>query len=139
MIAASQPPGSDLSQAGESPQPGALSTPLFVMPGNQALRDALGAFSPNRVISKAATRIIVALEVAILLAIWTTSSYPFLPKPAAVFHAFIQLWSHEGLGQELVVSFMLNVQAIGLSTLISLGLAYSSVVPALRPMVLAVC
>ena len=86
-----------------------------------------------------ATRFIVTFEVAVLLVIWATSSYPFLPKPMAVLHAFTDLWNHEGLGQELIISFMLNVQAMALATLLSLGLAYMSVVPAFRPIVHAVC
>lgn len=139
MSSSSPQPAGDLGQAAASPQPGIASAPLAAAKRNRGLSDLLDAFSPNRIISKGSTRIIVTFEVAILLAIWATSSYPFLPKPAAVVRAFVDLWSHEGLGQELAVSFMLNIQAMALATLISLGLAYLSVVPALRPIVLAVC
>ncbi len=84
--------------------------------------EILGAFSPNRVISKAAFRFIIAFQVAVLLIVWATSTYVFLPKPMDVWRAFVDLWSHEGLGQELIVSFSLNLQAMAWATLISLGL-----------------
>jgi len=100
------------------------------------MSELLGAFSPNRVVSKTTIRIIVAFEVAVLLLVWATSSYVFLPKPMDVLRAFTDLWSHEGLGQELIISFMLNIQAIAWATLISLGLAYLTVVPSFRPIVL---
>lgn len=99
---------------------------------------ALGAFYPNRVISPMTMRIIVIFQVAVLLVVWATSSYPFLPKPLAVWNAFTDLWLHEGLGQELGISFMLNVQAMAWATLISLGLAYLTVVPFFRPIVTAI-
>ena len=101
-------------------------------------REILGAFSPNRVISKAAFRFIIAFQVAVLLIVWATSTYVFLPKPMDVWRAFVDLWTHEGLGQELIVSFLLNVQAMAWATLISLGLAYLTVVPVFQPIALAV-
>src|SRR5947208_11253863 len=101
-------------------------------------REILGAFSPNRVISKAAFRFIIVFQVAVLLIVWATSTYVFLPKPMDVWRAFVDLWTHEGLGQELIVSFLLNVQAMAWATLISLGLAYLTVVPVFQPIALAI-
>ena len=100
--------------------------------------DVAGAFSPNRVISKAAFRFIVAFQVAVLLLVWSTSTYVFLPKPMDVWRAFVDLWQHEGLGQELIVSLLLNVQAMAWATLISLGLAYLTVVPVFQPIAQAI-
>jgi NitT/TauT family transport system permease protein len=101
-------------------------------------REVLGAFSPNRVISKAALRFIIAFQVAVLLIVWATSTYVFLPKPMDVWRAFVDLWAHEGLGQELIVSFLLNVQAMAWATLISLVLAYLTVVPVFQPIAMAI-
>src|SRR5260370_23999538 len=56
----------------------------------------------------------------------------------AVLSALIGIWNHEGLGQELATSFTLNLQAMAWTTVISLGLAYLTVVPAFRPIVLAI-
>jgi NitT/TauT family transport system permease protein len=100
--------------------------------------EVLGAFSPNRVISKSALRFIIVFQIAVLLLVWSTSSYVFLPKPLGVWRAFVDLWNHEGLGQELIVSFLLNVQAMVWATVISLGLAYLTVVPAFQPIAHAV-
>jgi NitT/TauT family transport system permease protein len=102
------------------------------------LHDVLGAFSPNRVISKSALRFIIVFQIAVLLLVWSTSSYVFLPKPLGVWRAFVDLWNHEGLGQELIVSFLLNVQAMAWATVISLGLAYLTVVPVFQPIAHAV-
>ena len=97
-----------------------------------------GAFSPNRVISKPAFRFILVFQIAVLLMVWATSTYVFLPKPMDVWRAFVDLWSHEGLGQELIVSFSLNLQAMAWATVISLGLAYLTVVPFFQPIVQAI-
>lgn len=102
------------------------------------LHDVLAAFSPNRIISKAALRSIIVFQVAVLLVVWATSTYVFLPKPMDVWRAFVDLWSNEGLGQELIVSFLLNVQAMAWATVISLVLAYLTVVPFFQPIVNAV-
>jgi NitT/TauT family transport system permease protein len=101
-------------------------------------QDLLGAFSPNRVISRGAFRFIVVFQVAVLLMVWATSTYVFLPKPMDVWRAFVDLWNHQGLGQELIVSFLLNVQAMAWATIISLGLAYLTVVPFFQPIAQAV-
>ena len=44
----------------------------------------------------------------------------------------------QGLGQELLISVQLNLEALAWSTLISLGLAYLTVLPVFRPLVAAV-
>jgi NitT/TauT family transport system permease protein len=90
------------------------------------------------VISKSALRFIIVFQIAVLLLVWSTSSYVFLPKPLGVWRAFVDLWNHEGLGQELIVSFLLNVQAMVWATVISLGLAYLTVVPVFQPIAHAV-
>ena len=102
------------------------------------LHDVLSAFSPNRVISRAAFRFIIVFQIAVLLLVWATSTYVFLPKPIDVWRAFVDLWNNEGLGQELIVSFLLNVQAMAWATVISLGLAYLTVVPVFQPIAHAV-
>lgn len=120
------------------PQTSAGTAAVSGGPAGNAMSEILGAFAPNRVISPNALRIIVVFQVAVLLLVWATSSYPFLPKPAAVWSAFTDLWNHEGLGGELITSFLLNIQAMLLATIISLGLAYLTVVPFFRPIVAAI-
>src|SRR5438034_8418691 len=59
-------------------------------------REILGAFSPNRVISKAAFRFIIVFQVAVLLIVCATSTYVFLPKPRSEEHTS-ELQSHSDL------------------------------------------
>ena len=105
------------------PAAGAMGTSTTVAANRMATagrgsfwHEILGAFSPNRLISKAALRFIIAFQIAVLLVVWATSTYVFLPKPMDVWRAFVDLWTHQGLGQELIVSFLLNVQAMTWAT-----------------------
>jgi NitT/TauT family transport system permease protein len=98
------------------------------------MNEAIDALSPNRVISKQTLRWIIALQLLVLFFIWIFSPTVFLPKPKEVFQALNEMWM-EGLGGELITSFYLNLQAIALSTIISLLLAYLTVIPFFRPMV----
>jgi NitT/TauT family transport system permease protein len=52
--------------------------------------------------------------------------------------ALRRLWFQEGLGRELITSFSLNLEALGLTLLISLALSYLTVVPVFRPVASAV-
>src|ERR1700726_2347986 len=74
-------------------------------------REILGAFSPNRVISKAAFRFIIVFQVAVLLIVWATSTYVFLPKPMDVWRAFVFLLCHQRTGKETIISFFFYLQA----------------------------
>jgi NitT/TauT family transport system permease protein len=103
-----------------------------------ALRNVVSAFLPNRAISAMTLRIIVAFQVAIVLLIWINSPFPVLPQPDEVLGAFRGLWFEQGLGRELWTSFSMNLQALGLTLLISLALSYLTVVPAFRPVAAAV-
>ncbi|HEX8551133.1 MAG TPA: hypothetical protein VF681_06200 [Abditibacteriaceae bacterium] len=98
----------------------------------------LDAFRPNRAVSPNTMRMLIAVEALIALAIWFASPFEVLPKPGEVFSALSDLWLTRGLGQELPVSFVLNLKALGWSTLISLGLAYLTVIPVFRPIVTAI-
>jgi NitT/TauT family transport system permease protein len=98
----------------------------------------LDAFMPNRAISPMTMRLLIGVEVLLALAIWIFSPYEVLPKPGEVLAALQSLWMERGLGQELPVSFALNLKALGWSSLISLGLAYLTVIPAVRPIVAAI-
>ncbi|HEV2846230.1 MAG TPA: nitrate ABC transporter permease, partial [Thermoanaerobaculia bacterium] len=96
------------------------------------------AFVPNRAISANTLRLIVAVQVAIVLLIWINSPFRVLPQPDEVLKAFRGLWFEQGLGRELGTSFMINLQALGLTLVISLLLSYLTVIPAFRPIALAV-
>lgn len=82
--------------------------------------------------------IIIAVQVVLFLLIWVNSPFKVLPRPGEVFEAFGRLWSRQGLGQELITSITLNVEALVLSAMISIGLAYLTVMPFFRPLVNAI-
>jgi NitT/TauT family transport system permease protein len=96
------------------------------------------AFLPNRAVSKQVFLAIVVIEVALALLLWFTSRFEVLPRPDEVLAALSRLWTKEGLGRELITSFKLNLTALFWSSLISLGLAYASVLPVMRPIVVAI-
>lgn len=94
----------------------------------------LNAFSPNKAISASTAKLLLVVEVGLFFLVWVFSPFVFLPTPMETFHAFGTLWQ-EGLGVELITSFMLNIQAILLALAISLLLAYATVLPVFRPIV----
>jgi len=99
--------------------------------------DPYAIFLPNRVVSPTTMRLIITVEVVIALLIWFRSPFKILPQPGEVFHALGKLWSKDGLGQELITSFVMNLEALAWSAVISLGLAYLTVLPVFRPIVVA--
>ena len=93
--------------------------------------------TPNKVVSATTFRLIVVGEAALFLLLWFLSPYKVLPRPGEVFTALGTLW-REGIGQELFVSFGLFMEALGLASVLSLGLAYLTVLPLFRPIALVV-
>jgi NitT/TauT family transport system permease protein len=98
------------------------------------MNQAIEVLSPNRVISKQTVRWLVGLQLVMLFFIWVFSPSVFLPRPKEVFQALSEMWM-QGLGGELITSFYLNLQAIALSTVLSLLMAYLTVIPFFRPIV----
>jgi NitT/TauT family transport system permease protein len=93
----------------------------------------MDVFAPNRAVSKDTARFIILVQLAILLAFWCLNT-GLMPSPAKVWDATQDL-VRNGLIAELLTSFYLNLQAIGIATLVSLALAYSTVFPFMRPIV----
>src|SRR5205807_1197655 len=98
------------------------------------MTDAIAVFSPNRVLSKNTVRLLITALVLTVLVIWVFSPFALLPKPGEVFGALGDMW-REGLGAQLIISFYLNLEAIALSTIVSLLLAYATAMPFFRPIV----
>jgi NitT/TauT family transport system permease protein len=97
------------------------------------LKQMLQLFEPNRLIDKKAMRLLILGQIAFVVVVWAFSKTVFLPKPGEILASLSDLWNNEGLGGELVTSFLLNLQALLLSTVLSLGLAYAAVIPFFRP------
>jgi NitT/TauT family transport system permease protein len=94
-------------------------------------------FRPNSLVPSAAMRITIAVQAALFLLLWWFSPLEVLPTPYEVACAIKPLWMYQGLGAELIASFWLNVSALLWSTAITLVLAYSTVLPVMRPIVAA--
>ena len=95
--------------------------------------DLKAAFAPNRVLSPAAMRLLVAGQAAAALVFWWLSPLEVLPNPAEVVAALRGLWFEQGLGRELITSFMTNLEALAITLVISLVVSYLTVVPFFRP------
>jgi NitT/TauT family transport system permease protein len=94
------------------------------------------SFSPNKILSPNSMSIIIGVQVAFLVVLWIFSPFVLLPKPGEVIEALGDLWK-QGLGTELSTSFFLNLQAIAIATIVSLLLAYLTVIPFFRPLIAA--
>lgn len=97
----------------------------------------MNALRPNRVVSSHVMRILMVSQALLALAVWFLSPFKALPTPLEVLSALRGLWFEQGLGQELIQSFRLNVVALSVSALLSVGLSYLTVIGAMRPIVAA--
>jgi NitT/TauT family transport system permease protein len=105
----------------------------------RALAAAVGnIFVPNRVISPRAMQITIAAQLLLTLAFWWSSPLAVLPRPDEVANALSDLWLRQGLGRELIASFVLNVEALALTAALSLALSYLTVIPVFRPVAAAI-
>lgn len=92
-----------------------------------------GLFSPNRVFSKSAVRILACGQLAVFVLFWTFGTSAVIPKPMEVLQSLRELWGN-GLAADLYVSLVLYVEAVVLSAVFSLLLAYASVIPFFGPL-----
>jgi NitT/TauT family transport system permease protein len=107
-------------------------------PGRLTENTFAAAFLPNRVLSPVAMQIMVALQIVVVILLWSQSRYEVLPRPLEVLAALPNLWMKQGLAQDLWASFQLTVAALFWTTVISLGLAYLTVLPFFRPLAAAI-
>ncbi|MFL5540940.1 MAG: ABC transporter permease [Longimicrobiaceae bacterium] len=96
---------------------------------------ALGpALRPNQWVSRPTYLSIAAAWAVLVVILWLVGP-GFFPTPARVFSALGTLLSEGGLLGELLTSLTLFGEALLIAALLSMGLAYLSVVPALRPII----
>jgi NitT/TauT family transport system permease protein len=112
-------------------------TKPLAAPRRNLLQELGAAFLPNRAVSPATLRAIIAVQAGIALLIWLNSPFKVLPRPTEVLQALQSLWMTQGLGPELITSFKMNLEALGWTVLISLALSYLTVLPIVRPVVAA--
>ncbi len=97
------------------------------------MSDFAQAWKPNGRVSARVHWVLTAGTVAGAFSAWMFAP-KFLPTPADVLAAFPSLID-QGLFSQLFVSLTTNFQAIGLACLLTVPLAYLTVMPALRPLV----
>lgn len=98
------------------------------------MNEALVAFSPNKVTTSAAMKILITGQVVAFFILWLFYPLGLMPSPGEVLKSLSDLWAR-GLGAELITSFKLNLEAIAWATLVSLALSYATVLPFFRPIV----
>jgi len=86
-------------------------------------------FNPFGRISRQTMVIMITLQVVITLLLWHTASNGLIPTPGKVAGAFLELLSTKLLLDNLLVSMVLTLKAMVYSILITLALAYLSVLP----------
>lgn len=92
--------------------------------------------TPNGAVRWSAMALVAIFQAALVVVAWSFSAEP-LPRPAEVASAWLGMMG-DGLLWDLKTSLSANAEALAIATAISLSLAYSSVVPAMRPIVGAV-
>jgi NitT/TauT family transport system permease protein len=105
-----------------------MSTTALPSPFKEAIR-------PYGSVSRSTRRLIVLFWLAALGLYWALSPSKLLPRPDEVRAAFGDLWFNQGLGRELLTSFMLNLEALAWTTAISLAFSYLAPLPLMRPVV----
>ncbi len=94
----------------------------------------MNIFTPNSSVHTATAQIIIVVWAVLVLLGWTFASNA-IPHPAGIFSALVDLWNNAGLLNEILSSLWLNIQAIAISTALSLLISYSVIVPLFRPIV----
>jgi NitT/TauT family transport system permease protein len=93
------------------------------------------AFLPNRVVKPTTMLLIAVGWAALAFAVWAAAPFESWPKPTECFAALRTLWWQHGMGPELFTTLRLIGHATLITVVLSLGLAYASVVPVMRPVV----
>lgn len=92
------------------------------------------AFTPNtREKSWWTTTFPWLLVVILMLVIWIGGDSKIIPSPLGIVVAFPALWLEDGLGQELLTSVSLNMEAAALMIVVSMLVAYGTRIPAGKP------
>lgn len=90
--------------------------------------------TPNAVLTPFTMRSMVLIQVAVAILVWMLVPFPLLPKPDEIAAAWLKL-IREGFLVDLIASFRVTVEAILITSFISLVLAYFTVLPVMRPLV----
>lgn len=95
----------------------------------QSLKDA---FTPNKSISREFEMFIIISLLVLVFGWWYMRPIAMMPKLVPVLKAYRTIWN-QGIVVEVFRSFMVNLKALILTAIISLGLSYLTVLPIIRP------
>jgi NitT/TauT family transport system permease protein len=95
------------------------------------------AFIPNRAVSPRALGLLALAQLGLALLLWSRAPEA-VPGPGEVLGALRGLWLDQGLGPALWTSLVTSLEALAIATVVSLGLAYATVLPVARPLAAAV-
>lgn len=95
------------------------------------------AFRPNKPIARLTALALIAAQLLLALGLWLQLGGGVLPAPSDVLAALRTLWLDAGLGPALLSSALTSLEALALATALALPLAWSTVLPVMRPVVAA--
>jgi NitT/TauT family transport system permease protein len=96
------------------------------------MSDLRQAWTPNGHVSRRVHAYLLAGTLVAIVAGWSGARPAFIPGPMDVLRAYPSLLD-QGLASQLFVSLTTNFQAIALTCLLTIPLAYLTVLPAVRP------
>jgi len=94
-------------------------------------------FSPNAQPPRATFLLMVAAQGLVLLLLWLFYPLQIFPRLGEVLGALGDLISSQGLIQELWASMTTALQALGVATVLALGISYLTALPFFRPIAYA--
>lgn len=94
-------------------------------------------FTPFGSLSGSHMRVMIALQIAITLLIWWFYPSTFFPKPHEIFMAWGKLMN-DGFLLDIGTSLRITIEAIAITTIISLIFVYLSVLPWFRPWIMLI-
>lgn len=90
-------------------------------------------FVPNAIVSRQTVFVMIVAQTLLALFFWVVIPADFFPKPLEIGKAWLALMQ-DGFLVDIKTSLYTTVEAIVLTSMISLGFVYLSVLPAVRPM-----
>jgi NitT/TauT family transport system permease protein len=91
-------------------------------------------FLPNGKPERGTFLAMIALQLVAALLFWTLSRSELLPSPVEIISALGRMVREDSLLQELITSTMLSLTAMLVATILSLLIAYATVIPFFRPL-----
>lgn len=88
--------------------------------------------TPNTTTSSNTRAVIVAIQIGLILLLWSASSSTLLPSPREIGASIYELIAHKGVLREFFKSMTLCLKAIFFASLIAMFIAYLSTIPTFK-------